>query len=173
MVHLQGLASGNTRMSCPRATKHDVMLVIEEIGYQYLENVPVNTKNRYAPVYAGYSFIGSNPSCFVSVELVHSQTPPMPAWPASLPPFAVTGTGCQCLNPTFAPSKLVKSPLELSPCSQARDGGLSSTPLLTKCLLPCQRGIRQAPWKAYPLTAGTVLPRCCSASFAFKPSAKL
>jgi hypothetical protein len=38
------------------------------------------------------------------------------------------------LNPTLAPSKLVKSSCELSPCFKGWDGGLSSTPSLMRCL---------------------------------------
>jgi len=38
------------------------------------------------------------------------------------------------LKPTLAPDRLVKSSLEPSPFSQARDGGLSSTPSLTRWL---------------------------------------
>lgn len=86
------------------------------------------------PVYAGYRGIGSKPSCLTRGELVHSQTPPISLWPASLLPFAVTGTGCQWVKPTLAPLRLVKSSCELSPSFAARDGGLSSTPSLTRCL---------------------------------------
>jgi hypothetical protein len=86
------------------------------------------------PVYAGYNFMGSNPSCFARVELVHSQSPPIPLWPARVLPLPVTAMGCQLLNPTLAPSKLVKSSCELSPCFEGWDGGLSSTPSLMRCL---------------------------------------
>lgn len=89
------------------------------------------------PVYAGYSFIGSKPSCFSNSELVHSHTPPISACPANRFPFAVTDTGCQFWKPTFAPSRLVKSSWceeELPRCEEGVDGGLSSTPSLTRWL---------------------------------------
>jgi len=31
-IYSQGFASSDTRMSCPRATKDDIMLAVEEIG---------------------------------------------------------------------------------------------------------------------------------------------
>jgi hypothetical protein len=51
-VNLQGLASSNARMSCPRATKNDVMLAIKEVGYKYkyLVNAQMTSGVLYAPV---------------------------------------------------------------------------------------------------------------------------
>src|SRR5690349_3001628 len=93
------------------------------------------------PVYPGYSAIGSKPSCRSSTVLVHSQTPPKSDWPQSLLPLSVTETGCQCLKPTLAPSKSMKrscglgrEPAPEAPLDKGLDGGLSSTPLLIKCL---------------------------------------
>jgi hypothetical protein len=84
--------------------------------------------NHSLPVYAGYSGIGSNPSCLSKGELVHSHTPPISPWPASRLPWDVTATGCQCVKPTLAFSRLVKSSCELFPFTEGRDGGVSSTP---------------------------------------------
>jgi hypothetical protein len=33
-VYLQGLASSNTRVGCPRATKHDIMFSVKKVGWQ-------------------------------------------------------------------------------------------------------------------------------------------
>jgi hypothetical protein len=51
-VNLQGFASSNARMSCPRATKNDVMLAIKEVGYEYKNLViaQMTSKTLYAPV---------------------------------------------------------------------------------------------------------------------------
>lgn len=105
------------------------MLAVEEIRCLKLLSFPVyNEWNHGLPVYAGYSGIGSKPSCRSRGELVHSQTPPIPPWPASLLPLGVTATGCQCVKPTLAFSRLVKSSCEPFPFTEGRDGGVSSTP---------------------------------------------
>ena len=46
-VNLQGLASSNARMSCPGPTKNDIMLAIEEIGYKYLADAWMMSKNTH------------------------------------------------------------------------------------------------------------------------------
>lgn len=78
--------------------------------------------------------MGWNPSHFLRGELVHSQAPPISPCPLSLLPWAVTGTGCQCWNPTLARSRSAKSSSSSSPAApfEARDGGDSSTPLLMR-----------------------------------------
>lgn len=91
----------------------------------------------YSPVYPGYNSISLNPSCLSSTELVHSHTPPISPCPANLSPYAVTATGCQCLKPTLAPSRSVKSACWAAAAGESagwRRGGLSSTPLLTRWL---------------------------------------
>ncbi len=46
-VNLQGLSSSDARMSCAGATKNDIMLAIEEIGYIYLEDAWVMPENTH------------------------------------------------------------------------------------------------------------------------------
>lgn len=55
--------------------------------------------------------MGSNSGHFLKGELVHSQRPPISPCPANRLPPAVTGTGCQWWNPTFAPSRSMKRSL--------------------------------------------------------------
>lgn len=118
--------------------------------------------------------MGSKPSYLASGELVHSQTPPISLWPASLSPFAVTETGCQLLKPMLAPLRLAKSSCEPPPFDEDRDGGVSATPSLSKCLELCQSSsVFIMQYSTYPLTAGTVLARCFSASFCLRRSACL
>lgn len=139
VVNSQTLPSGNSWMGRPRPSEHNIMFPVKEISYTHISICsPFHTAagNQNSPVYAGYNSISSNPSCLSSTELVHSHTPPISPCPASLSPFAVTATGCQCLKPTLAPSRSVKSAL----CGPAgwlagsRNGGLSSTPSLTRWL---------------------------------------
>ena len=134
---LQSLSPSYSRMRGPRSSKHDVMLVIEKVGCgrEVRKWIPdIVWSFVPSPVYAGYNFMGSKPSCLVSGELVHSHTPPISLCPASLSPFPVTATGCQCLKPILAPARLVKSSCEPSRLWEPRDGGVSSTPLLIRCL---------------------------------------
>lgn len=58
----------------------------------------------------------------------------MPDWPASELPWDVTGTGCQCLKPTFAPARSMNSGVLSSTVEGVNDGGVSSTPSLERCL---------------------------------------
>src|SRR4051812_39049179 len=87
--------------------------------------------------------MGSKPSCRRRIELVHSHAPPKSACPASLLPLAVTATGYQFWKPTLAPVKSMKVSFRSLPAdapplvaSQGSCGGVSSTPLLLRCLLP-------------------------------------
>src|ERR1700710_2222990 len=122
-------------MRCPRSSQDNIMFSVKEIRCaQLVQEFRMRSSTGKIPVYAGYNSMGSNPSCFARVELVHSQSPPIPLWPARVLPLPVTATVCQLLNPTLAPSKLVKSSCELSPCFKDWDGGLSSTPSLMRCL---------------------------------------
>lgn len=94
--------------------------------------------------------MGSNPSCLCRTELVHSQTPPIWAWPASRPPLPVTGAGCHCCSPTLAPARSIKSPPlflgrdSSSPGPAARDGGVSSTPSFERWLCDVDVSLRPA-----------------------------
>jgi hypothetical protein len=78
-----------------------------------------------------------------------------------LSPFAVTATGCQCLKPTLAPSRSVKSVLcgPAGPSAGSRNGGLSSTPSLTRWLLISQLRAKMVSvgGVTYALTAGTLV----------------
>ena len=99
--------------------------------------------SKKSAVYPGYSGMASKPSQGRSTVLVHSHTPPISAWPASLLPREVMGTGCQCRKPTFAPFRSVKSASWLAvllvSASEAGAGGVAggeiSTPLLQRWLL--------------------------------------
>ena len=99
--------------------------------------------SKKSAVYPGYSGMASKPSQGRSTVLVHSHTPPISAWPASVLPREVMGTGCQYRKPTFAPSRSVKSAswlvaLLVSSASEAGAGGVAggeiSTPLLQRWL---------------------------------------
>lgn len=83
--------------------------------------------------------MGSKPSCLSKGELVHSQTPPISPCPANLLPWPVTATGCQWAKPTLASCRFVKSSGELPTRDVCCDGGLSSTPSLSKCLVNSQQ----------------------------------
>lgn len=129
-------------MRRPRPTKHNIMFPIKKVRYPQISNYPpphptTPHRTQNSPVYPGYNSISLNPSCLSSTELVHSHTPPISPCPANLSPSAVTATGCQCLKPTLAPSRSVKSACWAAVAGESagsRRGGLSSTPLLTRWL---------------------------------------
>lgn len=142
----QALSSCNAWMSGPRPAEDDVVLAIKEVRYCALAKVRLEVDRVCLPVYAGYNSIGSKPSCLSNTELVHSQRPPIPAWPASLSPFCATGIGCQCLKPTLIPWRSMwrSSGLGAAAVSDERvregwDGGDSCTPLLIKWLYQHQQ----------------------------------
>lgn len=60
----------------------------------------------------------------------------MPDWPARVLPWEVTGTGCQCLKPTFAPARSTNSAELFSTAEGDEQGGVSSTPSFERCLFP-------------------------------------
>lgn len=119
--------------------------------------------SKKSAVYAGYKLIGSKPSWGWRGELVHSQTPPMAERPRR-DVEDVTGMGCQCWKLLESGGRSMNSSVELpSTWSEGWDGGVSSTPLLTRCLgVHCQSSqkgpIRYTGSKegTYALTAGTL-----------------
>jgi hypothetical protein len=137
------------------------MFAVKKVGWNR-QPIPTDGMQGSSPVYPGYTFMGSKPSCFSSVELVHSQTPPIPPWPHGLLPAWVMGIGWKCLNPILRPLRLMKScsgsvarsTLDAPPWER-RNGGVSSTPLFDRCLRdvsPKRRRVVMG--DLHPLTAG-------------------
>jgi len=138
-VHIQHHVSYNVFLpailGCVAQDPPSIMLCLsskKSADQELVRNTDTEVSTQ--PVYAGYSFIGSKPSYRANGELVHSHTPPISLCPASLFPLPVTATGCQCLKPTLAPARFVKSSCEPPLVCGSRDGGVSSTPLLIRCL---------------------------------------